>query len=313
MDNVVKFLHLVVTIEEKKGVKMGKRRGGDAILKNILNLSGRSREGGGKEGKGTSLWCPLPLRKKEKEDFYYNRGEKTNSTPPVSENPISFEKKQEDELAHVEDLAEKECGGKEGGIWATVEESSNRIIDLSKELTSSELLINLESKKMGLGSKQKEEKVEDWELANKTEQCSQTGEESHTTNIPKVQLEADENEDQNYETYGHIADPIYSFVGAGNFERCDQLCDSELAEALRSFSTLSLGLSLDTLASRRERLAARSSDLLRAPQRLTTVSSEVLQRSLPRRQKSSLQSGEMRSSLPMLPRSNSTERLKGIN
>ena len=60
---------------------MGRRRGGDAILKNILNLSGRSREGGGKEGKGTSLWCPL--RKKEKEDFYYNRGEKTNSTPPV--------------------------------------------------------------------------------------------------------------------------------------------------------------------------------------------------------------------------------------
>ena len=60
-------------------------------MKNILNLSGRSREGGGKEGRGTSLWCPL--RKKEKEDFYYNRGEKTNSTPPVSEKPISFEKK----------------------------------------------------------------------------------------------------------------------------------------------------------------------------------------------------------------------------
>ena len=277
-------------------------------MRNILNLSGRSREGGGKEGRGTSLWCPL--RKKEKEDFYYNRGEKTNSTPPVSENPIPFEKREEDELAHVEDLAEKECGGKEGGIWATVEESSNRIIDLSKELTSSELLINLESKKMGLGSKQGEEKVE--KLANKTEQCGKIGEESHTTNIPKVQLEADENEDQNYETYGHLADPIYSFVGAGNFERCDQLCDSELAEALRSFSTLSLGLSLDTLASRRERLAARSSDLLRAPQRLTTVSSEVLQRSLPRRRKSSLQSEEMRSSLPMLPRSNSTERLKGI-
>ena len=184
---------------------------------------------------------------------------------------------------------------------------------MSKELTSSELLINLESKKMGLGSKQGEEKVEDWELANKTGQCGQIGEESHTTNIPKVQLEADENEDQNYETYGHLADPIYSFVGAGNFERCDPLCDSELAEALRSFSTLSLGLSLDTLASRREKLAARSSDLLRAPQRLTTMSSEVLQRSLPRRRKSSLQSEEMRSSLPMLPRSNSTERLKGFN
>ena len=57
----------------------------------------------------------------------YNRGEKTNSTPPVSENPIPFEKREEDELAHVEDLAENECGGTEGGIWATVEESSNKL------------------------------------------------------------------------------------------------------------------------------------------------------------------------------------------
>ena len=152
---------------------------------------------------------------------------------------------------------------------------------------------------------------EDVEIARKDCEDIKSGknrEGIHMTAGQEVLLGADENEDQNYEKFKCLSDKTCLFLGAGSFEMCDPLCDSELAAALHSFSSLSLGLSLETLASRRERLAARSTDILRGPHRLTAKSSEALQGSLRR-----TLCMEMRSSLPMLPRPCSPDRWEGIS
>ena len=154
---------------------------------------------------------------------------------------------------------------------------------------------------------------EDVEIARKDCEDIKSGknrEGIHMTAGQEVLLGADENEDQNYEKFKCLSDKTCLFLGAGSFEMCDPLCDSELAAALHSFSSLSLGLSLDTLATRRERLEARSSDILRGPQRLTARSSEAFRGSL-RTEKSPV-CKEMRSSLPMLPRPGFPDRWEGI-
>ena len=251
---------------------MGKRRGGEAILRNILNLS-RSKEGKG--GRVGSLWCPSYGRGKDEEEgnggFYC----RPNSRPPSPKNPNLSEEKKED--------LEKEEG-------------------LSEQPASSDLQIN--SSNVGI------KKKEDVEIA-KEEDCEDESVIGGKEEAREVLLDADENEEQNYEDFGHLTDKKFSFLGAGSFERCDPLCDSELAAALNIFSSLSLGLSLDTLASRRERLEARSSDILRGPQTLTARSSEALRGSL-RTEKSSF-CKEIRSSLPMLPRPASPDRWEGIS
>ena len=284
-----------ITSKESALVKMGKRRGGEAILRNILNLS-RSKDGNGKGSKTGSLWCPYGRQEEEEGNaaFYCRLEPAPNSTPTSPENPNLLE---EEDVEHLElgEMAKKE---------EDVEESSRRIIGLSDQLSSSQLLI-----KRGLETKPGIKRQEDDEKAR--EDCENiiwdsvpgAKEETHD-----ILLDADENEEQNYENFGRLTDKTFSFLGAGSFERCDPLCDSELAAALHSFSSLSLGLSLDTLASRRERLAARSSDILRGPQRLTARSSEALRSSMGP-EKSSL---EMRSSLPMLPTPCSPERWEGI-
>ena len=288
---------------------MGKRRGGETILRNILNIS-RSKDGNGKGSRAGSLWCPYGRKEQEEGNGFYCRGEPPNPTPPSPENPNLagelFKEKEEDVgTSHLEELVKKvgdegECEG--------VEESSRRIIGLSEQLASSELLMNSHSRKRGLDTKPGIKMKEDVEIATEDCEGSVLGAKGETH---AVLLDADENEDQNYENFGHLTDKTFSFVGSGSFERCDPLCDSELAAALHSFSSLSLGLSLDTLASRRERLAARSSDILRGPQRLTARSSEAL-RGSQRPEKLSL-CKEMRSSLPMLPRTCSADRWEGIS
>ena len=290
---------------------MGKKRGGETILRNILNIS-RSKDGNGKGNRAGSLWCPYGRKEEEEVNGggFYCREEPPNSTPLSPEIPNLagelFKEKEEDvETLHLKKIANKleDEGGCEG-----VEESSRRIIGLSEQLASSQLLINSLSRKRGLETKPGIKMKEDVEIAGEDCEDSVLGAKGE---IHEVLLDADENEDQNYEDFEHLTDKTFSFVGAGSFERCDPLCDSELAAALHSFSSLSLNLSLDTLASRRERLAARSSDILRGPQRLTARSSEAL-RGSQRREKLSL-CKEMRSSLPMLPRPCSADRWEGIS
>ena len=116
---------------------MGRRRGSEAILRNILNISrSRSKEEKRKGGKPGSLWCPYGKRDEDVEDDsnagFYCRGDESNLTPSSSENPNSagavFEEKEKDlPLEEVE-----ESNG--------VEESSRRIIGLSAKLACSELL-----------------------------------------------------------------------------------------------------------------------------------------------------------------------------
>ena len=264
---------------------MGKRRGGEAILRNILNIS-RSKEGKG--SRVGSLWCPYG--RKEEGNGFYCRGGPPSSTPPSPESPNMFEEEGEGDSLQLEEMAR--IGGEEGECEG-VAESSRR---LSEQPASSDLQIYSHSSK----------RRPDTSIKRKEDVESVLGAKEETR---EILLNADENEEQNYENFGHLTDKTFSFLGAGSFERCDPLCDSELAAALHTFSSLSLGLSLDTLASRRERLEARSSDILRGPQRLTARSSEALRGSL-RTEKSSL-CREMRSSLPMLPRPGSPDRWEG--
>ena len=84
---------------------MGRRRGGEAILRNILNISrSRSKEEKRKGGKPGSLWCPYGKRDEDVEDDsnagFYCRGDESNLTPSSSENPNSagavFEEKEKE-------------------------------------------------------------------------------------------------------------------------------------------------------------------------------------------------------------------------
>ena len=112
---------------------MGKRRGGETILRNILNIS-RSKDGNGKGSRAGSLWCPYGRKEQEEGNGFYCRGEPPNPTPPSPENPNLagelFKEKEEDVgTSHLEELVKKvgdegECEG--------VEESSRRIKEFKR-------------------------------------------------------------------------------------------------------------------------------------------------------------------------------------
>ena len=70
---------------------MGRRRGGEAILRNILNISrSRSKEEKRKGGKPGSLWCP-----------YGKRDEDVENLQKIID-------EQEDEIEDLRDLVEKQ-------------------------------------------------------------------------------------------------------------------------------------------------------------------------------------------------------------